>query len=60
MKSEPFTKCGPEPAGSAAQECEVPVHLTDDPMRTVALGVGRLLAALPEGRRARASAHGGR
>ena len=43
-----------------AQECEVPVHLTDDPMRTVALGVGRLLAALPEGRRARASAYGAR
>jgi rod shape-determining protein MreB and related proteins len=43
-----------------AQECEVPVHLTDDPMRTVALGVGRLVEAMPGGRGARASAHRGR
>src|SRR5205823_1260851 len=31
-----------------AQECEVPVHLTDDPLRTCAIGVGRLLDVLPD------------
>ena len=31
-----------------AQECEVPVHLTEDPLATVAVGAGRLLEYLPE------------
>jgi rod shape-determining protein MreB and related proteins len=42
-----------------AQECEVPVHLTENPMTTVVLGAGRLLeylteyrAAFPTGQRA--------
>jgi len=30
-----------------AQECEVPVHLTELPMATVAIGAGRLLDYLP-------------
>src|SRR5437764_12446778 len=36
-----------------AQECEVPVHLTDDPLRTCAVGVGRLLDVLPDERASR-------
>lgn len=39
-----------------AQECEVPVHLTDDPLRTGVFGVGRLLDVLPDERAARLSA----
>ena len=31
-----------------AQECEVPVHLTEDPLTTVAVGAGRLLEYLPQ------------
>jgi rod shape-determining protein MreB len=31
-----------------AQECEVPVHLTDDPLTTVVRGAGRLLEHLPQ------------
>jgi rod shape-determining protein MreB and related proteins len=31
-----------------AQECEVPVHLTEQPLATVALGAGHLLDALPD------------
>ncbi len=31
-----------------AQECEVPVHLAEDPLATVAVGAGRLLEYLPE------------
>ena len=31
-----------------AQECEVPVHLTEEPLTTVVLGAGRLLDFLPE------------
>jgi rod shape-determining protein MreB and related proteins len=31
-----------------AQDCEVPVHLTEHPLATVALGAGRLLDYLPE------------
>jgi rod shape-determining protein MreB len=31
-----------------AQECEVPVHLTEYPLATVVLGAGRLLDYLPE------------
>jgi rod shape-determining protein MreB and related proteins len=38
-----------------AQECEVPVHVTDDPLRTVAFGVGRLLDSMPEERSPRAA-----
>jgi actin-like ATPase involved in cell morphogenesis len=29
-----------------AQECEVPVHLTDRPLETVAIGAGRMLEHL--------------
>jgi rod shape-determining protein MreB and related proteins len=39
-----------------SRECEVPVHLTDDPLRTVVLGAGRLLGYLPEYQAALASA----
>jgi rod shape-determining protein MreB and related proteins len=35
-----------------AQECEVPVHLTEEPLSTVVLGAGRLLEYLPEYRAA--------
>ncbi|HEY1332422.1 MAG TPA: rod shape-determining protein [Actinomycetota bacterium] len=35
-----------------SQECEVPVHLTEQPLRTVALGAGRLLEYLPDYRSA--------
>jgi rod shape-determining protein MreB and related proteins len=35
-----------------AQECEVPVHLTEQPMATVVLGAGRLLDYEPEQREA--------
>jgi rod shape-determining protein MreB len=31
-----------------AQECEVPVHLTEQPLTTVALGAGHLLDSLPD------------
>jgi rod shape-determining protein MreB len=31
-----------------AQECEVPVHLTEQPLRTVVLGAGHLLDSLPD------------
>jgi rod shape-determining protein MreB and related proteins len=31
-----------------AQDCEVPVHLTEQPLETVALGAGRMLSSLPE------------
>ena len=31
-----------------AQECEVPVHLTENPLRTVVIGAGHLLEYLPE------------
>jgi rod shape-determining protein MreB len=31
-----------------SRECEVPVHLTDDPLGTVVIGAGRLLEYLPE------------
>ena len=31
-----------------AQECEVPVHLSEDPLRTVVIGAGHLLEYLPE------------
>src|SRR5438034_903524 len=31
-----------------AQECEVPVHLTELPLATVALGAGHLLDSLPD------------
>jgi len=31
-----------------ARECEVPVHLTEQPLRTVTLGAGHLLEYLPE------------
>jgi rod shape-determining protein MreB and related proteins len=31
-----------------AQECEVPVHVTEDPLATVVLGAGQLLEFLPE------------
>jgi rod shape-determining protein MreB and related proteins len=39
-----------------SRECEVPVHLTDDPLATVVLGAGRLLEYLPEYQAAFASA----
>ena len=35
-----------------AQECEVPVHLTEQPLATVVLGAGRLLDYEPEQREA--------
>jgi rod shape-determining protein MreB len=35
-----------------AQECEVPVHLTEQPMSTVVIGAGRLLDYEPEEREA--------
>ena len=41
-----------------SRECEVPVHLTDDPLATVVLGAGRLLEYLPEYQAAFASADG--
>jgi len=31
-----------------ASECEVPVHLTEQPLTTVVMGAGRLLAYLPD------------
>jgi rod shape-determining protein MreB and related proteins len=31
-----------------AQECEVPVHLTEQPLATVVLGAGHLLESLPD------------
>lgn len=31
-----------------SQECEVPVHLTDEPLQTVVMGAGRCLELLPE------------
>ncbi len=42
-----------------AQECEVPVHLTDDPLHTVVAGAGSLLDSLSEIESAR-SGHRGR
>ena len=39
-----------------AQECEVPVHLTEQPLATVVLGAGRLLDYLPDYRLALSSA----
>ena len=39
-----------------SRECEVPVHLTDDPLATVVVGAGRLLEYLPEYQAAFASA----
>jgi rod shape-determining protein MreB len=39
-----------------SRECEVPVHLTEDPLATVVLGAGRLLEYLPEYQAAFASA----
>jgi rod shape-determining protein MreB len=35
-----------------AQECEVPVHVTEDPLRTVAVGAGRMLEHLEDYRSA--------
>jgi actin-like ATPase involved in cell morphogenesis len=35
-----------------AQECEVPVHLTEQPLATVVIGAGRLLDYEPEEREA--------
>ena len=35
-----------------AQECEVPVHMTEQPLATVVLGAGRLLEYLPDYRSA--------
>jgi rod shape-determining protein MreB and related proteins len=35
-----------------AQECEVPVHVTEDPLRTVAIGAGRMLEHLEDYRSA--------
>jgi len=35
-----------------AQECEVPVHVTEDPLRTVAIGAGRMLEHLDDYRSA--------
>jgi len=35
-----------------AQECEVPVHVTEEPLRTVALGAGRMLEHLEDYRSA--------
>ncbi|HEV8421293.1 MAG TPA: rod shape-determining protein, partial [Actinomycetota bacterium] len=35
-----------------AQECEVPVHLTEHPLATVVVGAGRLLDYDPEEREA--------
>ena len=35
-----------------SQECEVPVHLTEQPLQTVVLGAGRLLDYLPDYRSA--------
>jgi rod shape-determining protein MreB len=35
-----------------AQECEVPVHLTDQPLETVVVGAGRMLDSVPEFRSA--------
>jgi rod shape-determining protein MreB and related proteins len=42
-----------------AQECEVPVHLTEHPLATVVLGAGRLLDYLPEYRSAFLAVHRG-
>ena len=35
-----------------AQECEVPVHLTEQPLETVVVGAGRMLDSVPEFRSA--------
>src|SRR5918999_2614202 len=35
-----------------AQECEVPVHLTEQPLQTVVVGAGRMLDSVPEFRSA--------
>jgi rod shape-determining protein MreB len=35
-----------------AQECEVPVHVTEDPLRTVAIGAGRMVEHLEDYRSA--------
>ena len=35
-----------------AQECEVPVHLTDRPLETVVVGAGRMLEHLDDYRAA--------
>jgi rod shape-determining protein MreB and related proteins len=35
-----------------AQECEVPVHLTEQPLETVVIGAGRMLDSVPEFRSA--------
>ena len=40
-----------------AQECEVPVHLTEHPLSTVVLGAGRLLDFQPEDRAALLTGH---
>jgi actin-like ATPase involved in cell morphogenesis len=40
-----------------ARECEVPVHLTEGALTTVALGAGRLLDYLPEYRTAFLAVH---
>ena len=42
-----------------AHECEVPVHITENPLSTVALGAGRLLEYLPDYRLALLSVHRG-
>jgi rod shape-determining protein MreB and related proteins len=42
-----------------AQECEVPVHLTEHPLATVVLGAGSLLDYLPEYRSAFLAGHRG-
>jgi rod shape-determining protein MreB len=42
-----------------AQECEVPVHMTEHPLATVVLGAGRLLDYLPEYRSAFLAVHRG-
>ncbi len=41
-----------------SRECEVPVHLTDDPLGTVVVGAGRLLEYLPEYHAALAASRG--
>ncbi len=43
-----------------AQECEVPVHVTEDPLATVVLGAGHLLDYLPDYRSTFLAAHSSR
>ena len=45
---EPFAQVYRECGVRLAEECEVPVHLTEQPLSTVVLGAGHLLESMPD------------